>query len=124
MHMIQWWLTDVSWVTAMVFPCSDSRVCPSHVLAFQHTTFVVITTIIRKAGPCAYVSLAELATQLPKMENPEASVMFDRICRLASYSVLTCKLNEGESLYGLAPVCNYLVKDEDGVLNAPLLLMN
>ncbi|GKC97685.1 caffeic acid 3-O-methyltransferase [Tanacetum coccineum] len=56
--------------------------------------------IIGKAGLGAYVSPAELATQLPKVENPEAPVMLDRICRLlASYSVLTCKLNEGERLY-------------------------
>ncbi|GKF40167.1 caffeic acid 3-O-methyltransferase, partial [Tanacetum coccineum] len=50
--------------------------------------------IIGKAGLGAYVSPTELATQLPKVENPEAPVMLDRIYRLlASYSVLICKLN-------------------------------
>nr|GEY15234.1 retrovirus-related Pol polyprotein LINE-1 [Tanacetum cinerariifolium] len=40
------------------------------------------------------VSSAELAAQLPKVENPVAPVMLDRICRLlASYSVLTCCWN-------------------------------
>ncbi|GJQ93270.1 caffeic acid 3-O-methyltransferase [Tanacetum coccineum] len=81
--------------------------------------------IIGKTCPSAYVSLVELVAQLPKVENPEAPVMLDRICHLlASYSVLTCKLNEDRRLYGLAPVCKYLVKDEDGVSNTPLLLMN
>ncbi|KAI3519411.1 hypothetical protein L2E82_31521 [Cichorium intybus] len=85
---------------------------------------------IAKAGPGAYVSPAELAAQLPKAENPEAPVMLDRICRLlASYSVLTCTLKDVghgvvERLYGLAPVCKFLVKNEDGVSMAPLLLMN
>nr|BAG71895.1 5-hydroxyconiferaldehyde O-methyltransferase [Carthamus tinctorius] len=88
--------------------------------------------IIAKAGPGAHVSPAYLAAQLPKADNPEAAVMLDRICRLlATYSVLTCtlkKLDHGdgdvERLYGLAPVCKFLVKNEDGVSNAPLLLMN
>ncbi|XP_076957827.1 caffeic acid 3-O-methyltransferase-like [Bidens hawaiensis] len=81
---------------------------------------------IAKAGPGAYVSPAHLAAQLPKTDNPEAPVMLDRICRLlASNNVLTCTLKEGgERLYGLAPVCKYLVKNEDGVSMAPLLLMN
>lgn len=86
---------------------------------------------IAKAGPGAYVSPAELAAQLPKVENPEAAVMLDRICRLlASYSVLTCTLKDVagdgvvQRLYGLAPVCKFLVKNEDGVSMAPLLLMN
>lgn len=84
---------------------------------------------IAKAGPGAYVSAAQLAAELPKADNPEAGVMLDRICRLlASYSVLSCRLNkvgdDVERLYGLAPVCKFLVKNEDGVSMAPLLLMN
>nr|XP_043631735.1 caffeic acid 3-O-methyltransferase [Erigeron canadensis] len=81
---------------------------------------------IAKAGEGAYVSPSELAAQLPSKANPEAPVMLDRICRLlASYSVLTCTLKDGEErLYGLAPVCKYLVKNQDGVSMAPLLLMN
>lgn len=86
--------------------------------------------LIKKAGPGAYVSPSELASQLPT-QNPEAHVMLDRILRLlASYSVLRCTLKnlpDGggvERLYGLAPVCKYLTKNEDGVSMAPLLLMN
>lgn len=86
--------------------------------------------LIKKAGPGAYVSPSELASQLPT-QNPEAHVMLDRILRLlASYSVLKCTLKnlpDGggvERLYGLSPVCKYLTKNEDGVSMAPLLLMN
>ncbi|KAK4431250.1 Caffeic acid 3-O-methyltransferase 1 [Sesamum alatum] len=85
--------------------------------------------LIKKAGPDAYVSPAELAAQLPT-SNPEAHVMLDRILRLlASYSVLNCSLKrlpDGgvERLYGLAPVCKFLTKNDDGVSMAPLLLMN
>ncbi|KAL2226876.1 caffeic acid 3-O-methyltransferase 2 [Sesamum indicum] len=85
--------------------------------------------LIKKAGPGAFVSPAELAAQLPT-SNPEAHVMLDRILRLlASYSVVNCslkKLPDGgvERLYGLAPVCKFLTKNDDGVSMAPLLLMN
>ncbi|XAR71571.1 Caffeate O-methyltransferase [Bertholletia excelsa] len=84
---------------------------------------------MKKAGESAWVSPTELAAQLPT-QNPDAPVMLDRILRLlTSYSVLNCTLRElpngkVERLYGLAPVCKFLTKNEDGVSNAPLLLMN
>ncbi|KAL2527551.1 Flavone 3'-O-methyltransferase 1 [Abeliophyllum distichum] len=85
--------------------------------------------LIKKAGPGAFVSPAELARQIPT-KNPEAKIMLDRILRLlTSYSVLNCSLKtlpDGsvERLYSLAPVCKFLTKNEDGVSMAPLLLMN
>ncbi|KAL9163009.1 hypothetical protein ABFS82_06G014500 [Erythranthe guttata] len=87
--------------------------------------------LIKKAGPGAFVSPAELAAQLPTT-NPDAHVMLDRILRLlASYSILNCSLKTltgggggVERLYALAPVCKYLTKNDDGVSMAPLLLMN
>ncbi|CAI0397630.1 unnamed protein product [Linum tenue] len=85
--------------------------------------------IITKAGAGAYLSPAEIAAQLPT-KNPEAPAVLDRICRLlASYSVLTCSLRtlpDGavERLYGPAPVCKFLTKNEDGVSIAALALMN
>ncbi|KAL8538227.1 hypothetical protein ACS0TY_000265 [Phlomoides rotata] len=85
--------------------------------------------LIKKAGPGAFVSPAEIAAQLPST-NPEARVMLDRILRLlTTYSVLNCSLKtlpDGgvERLYGLAPVCRFLTKNDDGVSMAPLLLMN
>lgn len=85
---------------------------------------------IAKAGPGGSISSSELVSQLPKVNNPEAPVMLDRICSLlASHSVLTCTLKESddgcvERLYGLAPVCKFLIKNEGGVSLAPLLLMN
>ncbi|KAK1273929.1 Caffeic acid 3-O-methyltransferase [Acorus gramineus] len=85
--------------------------------------------IIAAAGPGAKLSPSEVALKLPTT-NPEAPVMLDRILRLlASYSVLTCSVVDGEDgkvkrLYGLAPVAKYLTKNEDGVSMAPLVLMN
>ncbi|CAA0808756.1 Flavone 3-O-methyltransferase 1 [Striga hermonthica] len=85
--------------------------------------------LIRRAGDGAWVSPADLAAQLPTA-NPEARVMIDRILRLlATYSVVSCRLRPlpdggSERLYGLAPVCKFLTKNEDGVSMAPLLLMN
>ncbi|PON83689.1 O-methyltransferase COMT-type [Trema orientale] len=85
--------------------------------------------IIAKAGPGAYLSPSDIASQLPTT-NPDAPVMLDRILRLlASYSILTYSLRElphgkVERLYGLASVSKYLIKNEDGVSIAPLCLMN
>lgn len=85
--------------------------------------------LIKKAGAGAFVSPAELAAQIPT-SNAEAAVMLDRILRLlATYAVLECRLKAlpgggSERLYGLAPVCKFLTKNEDGVSMAPLALMN
>ncbi|XP_058105066.1 caffeic acid 3-O-methyltransferase-like [Magnolia sinica] len=84
--------------------------------------------IIAKAGPGAHLSPSQIAAHLPT-KNSEAPTMVDRILRLlASYSVLTCTLQtheEGcsETLYGLAPVCKFLVRNEDGVSMAPFAVM-
>ncbi|XP_050237151.1 caffeic acid 3-O-methyltransferase-like [Mercurialis annua] len=85
--------------------------------------------IMAKAGPSALLSPADLASQLPAT-NPDAPVMLDRILRLlACYNVLTCSLRtlgdgEVERVYGLGPVCKFLIKNEDGVSIAALCLMN
>lgn len=85
--------------------------------------------IMAKAGPGAFLSPNDLASQLPT-KNPEAPVMLDRMLRLlASYSILTCSLRtlpdgKVERLYGLGPVCKFLTKNEDGVSIAALCLMN
>ncbi|KAE8077600.1 hypothetical protein FH972_016152 [Carpinus fangiana] len=85
--------------------------------------------IMAKAGPGAYLSPSEIASQLPTT-NPDAPLMLDRILRLlASYSVLTYSLRtlpDGrvDRLYGLGPVCKFLTKNEDGASIAALNLMN
>ncbi|KAF6137639.1 hypothetical protein GIB67_030531 [Kingdonia uniflora] len=77
--------------------------------------------IIAKSGSGAHISPSEIASKLPSNKNPEAPIMLDRMLRLlASYKVLTCimhTLEDGhvERLYGLAPVCKFLVNNEDGV---------
>ncbi|KAL5737155.1 hypothetical protein ACOSQ2_031943 [Xanthoceras sorbifolium] len=88
--------------------------------------------IIAKAGPGAFMSPKEIASHLPT-KNPDAPLMLDRILRLlASYSILTCSLrysslpaDDGkvERLYGLAPVCKYFTKNEDGVSLSALVLL-
>ncbi|XP_057467983.1 caffeic acid 3-O-methyltransferase-like [Actinidia eriantha] len=81
---------------------------------------------IARAGPAAYVSPSDLAAQL-STTNPHAAVMIDRL--LTSYSILHCTLRtlpngSVERLYGLVPVCKFLIKNEDGVSIAPLVLMH
>ncbi|KAF6156767.1 hypothetical protein GIB67_033236 [Kingdonia uniflora] len=83
--------------------------------------------IIAKSGPGAHISPSEMASKLPINKNPEAPVMLDRmLCLLASYKVLTCSmhtLEDGrvERLYGLAPVCKFLVNNDDGVSMAAVV---
>ncbi|XP_071725235.1 caffeic acid 3-O-methyltransferase 1 [Rutidosis leptorrhynchoides] len=85
--------------------------------------------IMAKAGPGAFLSPSDIASHLPTT-NPDAPIMLDRMLRLlASYSVLTCSLKDlpdgkVERLYGLAPVCKFLTKNEDGVSISALNLMN
>ncbi|KAL6006600.1 hypothetical protein ACLOJK_032093 [Asimina triloba] len=87
-----------------------------------------VLDIIAKAGPGAQLSPAEIAARITT-KNAKAPMMLDRILRLlASYSVLTCThltLENGqlERLYGLAPVCKFLVRNEEGVSIAPFLAM-
>ncbi|PIN26890.1 Caffeate O-methyltransferase [Handroanthus impetiginosus] len=76
--------------------------------------------LIKKAGPEATASAAELAAQLPT-NNPDAVDMLDRILRLlAAHSVLVCSLKplpDGslERRYSLSPVGEFLTRNEDGV---------
>ncbi|GMH08820.1 hypothetical protein Nepgr_010660 [Nepenthes gracilis] len=89
-----------------------------------------VLEIIKRAGQGAQLSPAEIASQLPTHNADAAAVLLDRMLRLlASYSVLTCTLRtlpDGgvERLYGLAPVCQFLTENEDGVTLAALCLMN
>ena len=88
-----------------------------------------VLEIIKRAGPGAQLSPAEIVAQLPT-KNPDAANMLDRMLRLlTSYSILTYSLRNGsdgrvERLYGLAPVCEFLTKNEDGVSLSALSLMN
>ncbi|GMH18323.1 hypothetical protein Nepgr_020164 [Nepenthes gracilis] len=87
-----------------------------------------VLEIIKRAGPEAYLSPAEIVAELPTC-NPNASVMLDRMLRLlASYSILACSLRmlsngRAERLYRLTPVSKFLTKNEDGVSLAALCLM-
>nr|Q42653.1 RecName: Full=Flavone 3'-O-methyltransferase OMT2 [Chrysosplenium americanum]AAA86982.1 caffeic acid O-methyl transferase [Chrysosplenium americanum] len=80
--------------------------------------------IIRGQDTC--MSPTEIASHLPTT-NPDAPAMVDRILRLLScYSVVTCSVRsvDDQRVYGLAPVCKYLTKNQDGVSIAALCLMN
>lgn len=106
---------DKAWTHAMVL--STSSTLP---MVLKTVIELDVLEIIKRAGPEAQLSPAEIVTQLPT-QNPEAPSMLDRMLRmLASYTVLTCSLRtlpDGliERLYGLAPVCQFLTKDDEGL---------
>ncbi|KAJ8437236.1 hypothetical protein Cgig2_012505 [Carnegiea gigantea] len=82
--------------------------------------------IIKRSGPTAQLSAAEIAAQLGT-PNPDAASVLDRMLRLlAAFSVVSSSLRPlsdggggSERVYGLAPVCKYLTKNEDGASFAP-----
>ncbi|KAK9093713.1 hypothetical protein Scep_025182 [Stephania cephalantha] len=97
-------------------------------MALKAASELQVLEIIAKAGPGAHLSPKDIASQLPT-QNPEAPAMLDRMLRLlTTYTVLTSitKTNENgqvERMYGLAPVCKYLVSNEDGVSLSPLMFL-
>ncbi|XP_021762861.1 caffeic acid 3-O-methyltransferase-like [Chenopodium quinoa] len=80
---------------------------------------------IKKCGPRAHLSAAEIVAKLPT-KNPEvAAVNLGRLLDyLVSHSIITVSpitLPRGrvERRYGLAPVCKFLTSNEDGVSLSP-----
>nr|WKU83439.1 corynanthe 9-O-methyltransferase [Hamelia patens] len=83
--------------------------------------------IIAKAGPEAQLSAAEISSHLPT-QNQQAPAILERMLQLlASYSVLKCvhvsnQDGRGTRLYGLTPMCRYLVADTMGISMGPAML--
>ncbi|XP_077248343.1 caffeic acid 3-O-methyltransferase-like isoform X3 [Tasmannia lanceolata] len=100
-------------------------------MALKAAIELEVLEIIAKAGSGAKLSPSEIVSQLPT-QNPDAPSMLDRILRLlASYSILTCSLSniphengKLQRLYGLAPVCKFLVQNQEAGSVGPLLLTN
>ncbi|KAF9600109.1 hypothetical protein IFM89_003656 [Coptis chinensis] len=88
-----------------------------------------VLDIIASAGPNAQLSPSQIASHLPTQNPVEASMMLDRMLRLmASHSLVTCSnvsLENGlvERCYGLASMCKYFVRDQDGVSMSPMMMM-
>ncbi|GLJ55163.1 hypothetical protein SUGI_1183930 [Cryptomeria japonica] len=89
-----------------------------------------VLQIIANAGDGHQISPTQIIAQIPNVTNPEAAITLDRILRvLASHSLLSCSVTIGqngkpERLYGLTPLCKYLVPNKNGLSFAPLALMN
>ncbi|KAL1218689.1 Flavone 3'-O-methyltransferase 1 [Cardamine amara subsp. amara] len=125
---------------------SENKITPEQVtddeatlFAMQLTTASVLPMALKSAleldlleimaKNSSPMSPSEIASHL-STKNDKAPVMLDRILRLlAAYSVLTCSvrtLPDGdgfERIYGIAPVCKYLTKNEDSVSLADFCLM-
>lgn len=93
-------------------------------MALKTSIELNVLDILAKAGPESKLSASQIVTQLPT-KNPNAFANLDRILRLlASHSILSSTTSgKGERLYGLLPVCEYLLPDRDGVSIAPLIAM-
>ncbi|PWA43439.1 caffeic acid 3-O-methyltransferase [Artemisia annua] len=88
-------------------------------MVLLNATKVKVLDTIAKAGPNARLSGHEIASHL-SISNQNAPEMLDRLLRLlASYTILTCSQGNHESKpvreYGLAPVANHFLPNEDGV---------
>lgn len=73
------------------------------------------------------LSASQIVSQMPCKNPTEAANMLDRMLYLlATYSLLTCSVNNVEQrLYGLSPVAKFFVHDddEDGASLRPLLAL-
>ncbi|XP_074575200.1 tricetin 3',4',5'-O-trimethyltransferase-like [Curcuma longa] len=77
-----------------------------------------------KAGSTAALSSEELAARLPTT-NPSAADIVDRILRLlAANAIVRFSTDGGSWKYSAAPVCKYLVQDDDGGTVANLVLLH
>lgn len=86
----------------------------------------VFQIIAAKAGPGGFMSSDEIASHLPTNNNPDASLMLDRILSLlATYSILNCS-STPQTLYSLAPVSKYFTvnEDSDGVSLSSYFALN
>ncbi|KAJ0967130.1 hypothetical protein J5N97_024047 [Dioscorea zingiberensis] len=87
-----------------------------------------VLEIIAAEGPGAWLSPEEITSRI-ETTNPDAPEVLDRMLRfLASNNVVRCDVVSGEDgkiqrRYGLAPVCKFLMKNEDGASLAPLVLL-
>ncbi|KAG6489972.1 caffeic acid 3-O-methyltransferase-like [Zingiber officinale] len=77
-----------------------------------------------EAGPTSALSSEELAARLPT-NNPSAADMVERILRLlAANAVVGCATDCGRRKYFAAPICKYLVQNDDGGTVANLVLLH
>ncbi|XP_050249540.1 caffeic acid 3-O-methyltransferase-like [Quercus robur] len=116
---------------------NDQREEKSFSCAMQLSTSIVLPMVLHsaielgvfdiltKAGPGAKLSPSQIVAQMPT-KNPDAAMMLDRILKLlVSHSVLGCTVVADEDfgsfqrLYGLTPVSEYFVTNEDGVSLGP-----
>ncbi|KAL5998620.1 hypothetical protein ACLOJK_009563 [Asimina triloba] len=83
---------------------------------------------LANAGPGAKLTAAELVSKIHMpVNNPNAEATLDRILLvLASFSILSSdKLGpDGKRRYGLTPVCQELIPDENGDSYAPTLFIS
>uniref|UniRef100_A0A7N0SX75 Caffeic acid O-methyltransferase n=1 Tax=Kalanchoe fedtschenkoi TaxID=63787 RepID=A0A7N0SX75_KALFE len=85
--------------------------------AVQLDLFEIMARFDQGAGG---MSAEEIAAKL-ETSNPEAPGMLDRmLCLLTSYDVLRCS-GSSVRVYSMAPMCKYLVKNENGISFAPPL---
>ncbi|KAG6493140.1 hypothetical protein ZIOFF_048117 [Zingiber officinale] len=77
-----------------------------------------------EAGPTSVLSSEELAARLPTT-NPAAADMVERILRLlAANAIVGCATDCGRRKYSAAPICKYLVQNDDGGTVANLVLLH
>ncbi|XP_074285171.1 caffeic acid 3-O-methyltransferase-like [Silene latifolia] len=78
--------------------------------------------IIKEQGPRACLSAAEIAAKLPTTNVEAAQSYLGRMLDvLVSNSILILSRDTVEKRYGLAPVCKFLIPNEDGVSLLPFM---
>ncbi|XP_021762873.1 caffeic acid 3-O-methyltransferase 1-like [Chenopodium quinoa] len=96
---------------------------------FKAVKDLKVFEVIKKSGPNAPLTAAEIVAKLPT-ENPgaAAAALGRMLDLLVGQSVLTATFvtlpdGTGQRCYGLAPACKFLTPDEDGISLAPKVSM-
>ncbi|KAM3308733.1 caffeic acid 3-O-methyltransferase [Capsicum chacoense] len=97
----------------------------SSVLPFVLHSTVELEVFEILAKTNAQLSASQIVCQMPTCKNPDAANMLDRMLYvLASYSLLTCSIQQNERHYGLSAVGKFFVRDEeDGASWGPVLAL-
>ncbi|KAL5978098.1 hypothetical protein ACLOJK_029215 [Asimina triloba] len=92
-------------------------------LALKAAIELNIFQILANAGQQSMLTASQIVSHL-STTNPTAAPTLDRVLRLlASYSILSSTQgSNGETCYGLTPMCDCLIPTDDGTSCAPMIL--
>ncbi|XP_056173577.1 caffeic acid 3-O-methyltransferase-like isoform X2 [Syzygium oleosum] len=99
-------------------------------MVLKATVELGVLDILEREGPGAMLSPSQIASKIPVRNNPGAHGVLDQMLSLlASHSILSVSLGKGRQgdggcrVYGLAPVAQYFLRNQEGDSLSDLMFM-